>query len=263
MPGFDIPWRLTGETESAIKRGLDYFERSGEAAWTKLQRGLVDAATTAVNAVAMSGATQSGISPAAAFTPLEPEAVGETVGAGAAFSPEARANEESLGLGASLATDIVAGVPTGFMGGAGAAADVAAAKGEAERSGMGPLGQAATTLLAAAPIVGPGTAARFVRELGGGTADEALESFKSVLDEASIKTPPADAPGAALLDFDEPPRPSTRPTERYYMGKTLPAPSSERREAYQWYEQHMSKAEPASGDADRFMRGLDNDDATP
>ncbi|HEY3494899.1 MAG TPA: hypothetical protein VGK73_09445, partial [Polyangiaceae bacterium] len=122
MPGFDLPWRLLPETKQAISRGFDWAEETRQATWTKLQRGFVDAATTAVNAVAMSGATSQGFSPgAAAFTPLEAPAVGEAVGAGEAFSPEARAREENLGPVTSLATDVLAGVGTGM---AGAAADV-------------------------------------------------------------------------------------------------------------------------------------------
>ncbi|HEY3493735.1 MAG TPA: hypothetical protein VGK73_03570, partial [Polyangiaceae bacterium] len=188
--------------------------------------------------------------------------VGEAVGAGEAFSPEARAREENLGPVTSLATDVLAGVGTGM---AGAAADVAAAKGEAERSGMGPLGQAATTLLAAAPIVGPSSAARFVRELGGGTADDAMKQLRSSLDEAAIATPPAglsDRPPSLLGDS----APVDRPTLPAAQVQTVPArieSVKQNQEGLLWYEKHMRQADPASGDAERFMQGLEDYEPTP
>ncbi len=255
MPGFDLPWRLLPETKQAISRGLDYFEDTGQATWTKLQRGLVDAATTAVNAVAMSGATSQGFSPAAAaYEPLASEDVGEAAGAGQAFSPEARENEDSLGLGASLATDLVAGIPTMFAGPAGEAADISSARAEAERSGAGPLGQAATTLHAAAPIIGAGTAKKLVREIGGGTAKAAQDELKAVLNEAATVRPPAGAtPVDSLVDQ----------VDASDVGQTLiptyPPMSKARQEGIEWYEKTIRQAEPASGDAERFMSGLPDD----
>lgn len=191
MSGFDLPYRLLPETKQAISRGLDHIEEVGQATWTKLQRGLVEAGTAAMNAVAMSGATSAGFSPAAAmYEPARGQDVGEAVGAGEAFSPEALEREDNLGLGESIVTDLVAGIPTAFAGPAGEAADIASARAEAERSGMGPMGQAATTLLAAAPILGAGTAKKLVREIGGGTAAAAQAEFKAALHEAGTVRPP-------------------------------------------------------------------------
>lgn len=283
MPGFDLPWRLLPETKQAISRGLDYFEDTGQAAWTKLQRGLVEAGTTAMNAVAMSGATSAGFSPAAAmYQPVAGQDVGEAVGAGEAFSPEALANEDSLGLGASLATDLVAGIPTMFAGPAGEAADIASAQAEAERAGMGPMGQAATTLLAGAPIIGAGTAKKLFREIGGGTAKAAQDEFKQVLaDAATPPVPTHSLPEGAM--------PSSRPTpldsvpdeagayaegwrngvnlqdREAALGESLvpthPPYSKNRLEGIRWTEETLKSApdEADAGDIERFMSGLADD----
>lgn len=269
MPGFDLPWRLLPETKQAISRGLDHFEETGKATWTKLQRGLVEAGTAAMNAVAMSGATSQGFSPAAAmYQPMAGEDVGTELGASEAFSQESLAREDALGPVASVATDLVAGIPTAFAGGAGAAADVASAKAEAERAGMGPMGQAATTLLAGAPIIGAGTAKKLVREIGGGTAKAAQDEFKAVLNEAATVRPSAMGEGALKTPADlgepsmAPEAPLERPTLPAAAVQTVPAKIDsvkQNQEGLLWYEKHMRQADPASGDAERFMSGLSDD----
>jgi hypothetical protein len=283
VPGFDLPWRLLPETKQAISRGLDHLEEAGQATWTKLQRGLVEAGTSAMNAVAMSGATSAGFSPAAAmYRPMQGQDVGEDFGLGEAFSPEALAREDALGPVASVATDLVAGIPTAFAGGAGAAADVASAKAEAERAGMSPAGQAATTLLAGAPIIGAGTARKIVRELGGGTAKKAQDEFAQALQEAATPPVPTHSlpegalPSSRPTPLDTSPEPPGAYAEGWRNGvnlqdreaalgqtivPTMPPWSKTRHEGIRWTEEHLKSApdQADGGDIERFMTGLSDD----
>lgn len=271
MPGWAAPWRLSEETKQAIVRGLDYFEETRQASWTKLQRGFVEAATTAMNTSTL--LTGHG----APYQPLASEDVGEAVGAGEAFSPEALEREENLDPVTGFATDVVAGIPTMMMGGAGEVADVAIAQAEAERSGMSPLGQAATTLLAGAPLIGARTAGKIVREIGGGTAKQAQDEFAQVMTEAATARPGAmSMPEGAIptpVDFGE----SAPPSLLDVQNRTIPAGAyptipekiesvKQNQESLAWYDKIMRQFDERSSsskDAERFMQGLEDYEPTP
>lgn len=228
MSGPEFFWRAPEEFSSGVDKAMKYLEDTGQATWTKLQRGFVDAATGALNTIAASSAAQGGISPAAAaYAPSRPEDMGIAT---EAYSPEARAREASLGTGMGVVTDVLAGAPTAALGAAGVAADMASGRAEAERSGLGPVGQGLAASLAAAPVVGGPMAARAVgraaeffrkgtakgterllaaaeREIGGGAEKAALAEFNDALEAtimrkepATIPAPPPTIPAPALAD---------------------------------------------------------------